>query len=409
MSAVITPPTRHRVIQRHSSTDLAAEITEARATWLEHGLCTLPAARDTAEAAVAQLYRWCGYPEPEFVWTTSPPAAVELITAEGLTASVSLSRDSASRRIADRISRARERVTGERPGQRFPFLGLRAARELRVAPHAAAEMTIQESLDAGIGPRAMIRTAVQNSLRTSLFDGIAATIRTKMRPLNGVVAWYGQHEAHRVAICDALWRCGVARASAFDHATVDMQATLATSTGWWWPFDDVCVLAERPIAIHTEPTPAGLHGERRLHHPDRRAVEFVDGTGVHVVHGTVVPDWVIDDPSPEKIARERNVEVRRTAIERIGWDTYIDAAGLRLVDQSPDPGNPGGALQLYSTPPEWRTNEKILLAVNGSRERDGHRRRYGLQIPGWISTAVDAAGWTYGLRGAHYAGLLRRT
>ncbi|MEV2265858.1 hypothetical protein [Nonomuraea africana] len=34
---------------------------------------------------------------------------------------------------------------------------------------------------------------------------------------------------------------------------------------------------------------------------------------------------------PVRIAEEPNIEVRRCAIERLGWDVYIERAGLRLV------------------------------------------------------------------------------
>jgi hypothetical protein len=101
--------------------------------------------------------------------------------------------------------------------------------------------------------------------------------------------------------------------------------------------------------------------------------------------------------------------VRRSAIERIGWDTYLEQAGLRLVDTGQDPGNPGCTLELYAAPEGWQDGGRILLAVNGSRERDGRRRRYGLRVPAAFTSAIDAAGWTYGLAGADYARLLRRT
>jgi hypothetical protein len=48
-------------------------------------------------------------------------------------------------------------------------------------------------------------------------------------------------------------------------------------------------------------------------------------------------------------------------------------------------------------------------AVNGSVERDGHRRRYGLTVPADIDDPIAAAAWSYGLAGADYARLLRRT
>ncbi|GAA2858273.1 hypothetical protein GCM10020220_054280 [Nonomuraea rubra] len=51
----------------------------------------------------------------------------------------------------------------------------------------------------------------------------------------------------------------------------------------------------------------------------------------------------------------------------------------------------------------------MLVAVNGSVERDGRRRRYGLTVPGHFTDPLAAAGWTYGLSAEQYSRLLRRT
>ncbi len=265
------------------------------------------------------------------------------------------------------------------------------------------------SVRAGIGLNPIIRATVWDSLRTSLFDGVAAAIRTLMPPLVGGIPWYGQQEAHRIAYYDIYRRLGLATFQPQDNDLLDALVALTESTGWWWAFDDVCVMSERPTALHSEPIPDRVHGERRLHHHDEPALQFADGSAAYVLNGTIVPDWVVLDPSVERITVERNVEIRRSAIERIGWDNYIDAAGLALVDNSDDPGNEGCILQLFATPAGWGGEGRVLLAVNGSRERDGQRRRYGLYVPGEFSSALDAAGWTYGLSGENYAQLLRRT
>ena len=102
--------------------------------------------------------------------------------------------------------------------------------------------------------------------------------------------------------------------------------------------------------------------------------------------------------------------MRRCAIEVLGWDVYIAQAGLALVATAPDPGNPGCTLRLYEMPPGPNGRlSRLLLVVNGSVERDGNRRRYGLGVPADIDDPVAAAGWTYGLTGEQYARLVRRT
>ena len=380
-----------------------------RDRWLTHGLKAGPSDRTTAESAVAQLYQRSGYLEPRFVWVPSPAAAAALITARTSAASAGV-----AGRIATVLSDSRHRMDQridrrhiEWPGQ-YSYSDLNAHRDGR-ARAVLARRSPTDAARAGISPDPIIRRTVRKSLHTSLFDGAAAAIRSLKPHSCGGITWYGQQEAHRVAYYDIYRSFHLLEFGCEDTELLDIQSALVESTGWWWAFDDIAVMSERPTALHCEPIPDPVHGEVRLHNSSSPAVEFGDGSGVHVLNGTVVPTWVIHDPTVDRITVERNVEIRRSAIERIGWDTYLERAGLRLIDTDDDPGNPGCTLQLFATPEGWGGEGRILLAVNGSRERDGERRRYGLAVPGAFSSAVDAAGWTYGLAGADYGRLLRRT
>ena len=392
-------------VSRHRSS-FTENLDVVRNVWLERGLCAGPSDRGAAEWAVRQLYRRSGFPEPEFVWVPSPLAGSDLILAEGLSASVSLDSKrihSACARMASMLSDSRRRMDAIITRRRSDWPNERRGNE------NAHTHILWDSARPTISPDRIIRAAVWDSLRTSLFDGVAAAIRTVCAPVAGSVTWYGQQEAHRIAYYDAYRRCGLASFDTGDDELLDIQTALAGATGWWWAFDTLCVMSERPTALHAEPIPGRVHSEHRMHDWDSPAIQFGDGNGVYVQHGTIVPSWVVLDPTAEHIADERNIEVRRCAIERIGWDTYIDMAGLSLVDQADDPGNAGSTLRLYASPDGWGRGDRILLAVNGSPKRDGQRRRYGLCVPGWFSSAVDAAGWTYGIAGVDYARLVRRT
>jgi hypothetical protein len=181
------------------------------------------------------------------------------------------------------------------------------------------------------------------------------------------------------------------------------------TAGWWWPHMDFVLVCDRPLEVHTD---AGLDDDApgRLHNADGPAVVWRDGWSLHFWHGVRVPAWVVERPTVAAVHAEPNVEVRRCAIEALGWDTYVGQARLVLVDAAPDPGNPGQQIELYQVPESvWGTPTRVLLATNGSPERDGTRRRYGLPVPAGISTAVHAAAWTYGLDPDQYARLARRT
>lgn len=225
--------------------------------------------------------------------------------------------------------------------------------------------------------------------RQTIRDGVAGLIRAAIpEPLG--LHWYGQQDAYWVNPDP-------------DDPEPAAWATLVRSCGWWWPRQGACVVTERPLALRFD-------DGQRLHSATGPAVAYPDGWAVYAWHGTRVPSWVIEDPAADRIDREPNVEVRRCAIERLGWPAYLAQAGLRPVSRAPDPGNPGCELQLYDLPEQrGETPSRLLLAVNGSVERDGTRRRYGLRVPAGFDHPLDAAGWSYGLTGAQYAGLLRRT
>ncbi|WIX85436.1 DUF6745 domain-containing protein [Amycolatopsis sp. DG1A-15b] len=225
--------------------------------------------------------------------------------------------------------------------------------------------------------------------RQTVKESVAGLIRAAI-PRSLGLHWYGQQDAYWV-----VPRSG--------DPELELWATLVRSCGWWWPRDGVCVVAERPLAIHTD-------DGHRLHNGSGPAVVYPDGWGVHAWHGTRVPSWVVEDPTADRIDRESNVEVRRCAIEHLGWAAYIEQAGLRISSRAPDPGNPGCELRLYDLPQRnGQAPSRLLLAVNGSVERDGTRRRYGLRVPAEFDHPLDAAGWSYGLTGAQYARLQRRT
>ncbi len=306
--------------------------------WLDHALCTDPADRPAAEAAITRLYAELNAPPPAFVWVGSPAAAAKVVPpSPPLVADGPQPFES---RMATLVSDLRARLPRG--------VGYRGIGRVTAMIHAA--------VDAPLG-----------------------------------LHWRGQHDIH--------WVARVFEPSPW--------VTLARSCGWWWPRADVCVVAERPTVLRTEP---GDDGEERLHADDGPAVRYPDGFTVHAWHGTRVPSWVFDDLSVERITAETNVEVRRCAIERIGWPAFVEQAALRLVSSARDPGNPGAELRLYDLPYQrWGRPTRLLLAIKGSVERDGTRRQYGLRVPAWFDDPLDAAGWTYGLTGAQYRRLLRRT
>lgn len=343
------------------------DIVRLRTEWLGHALSTAGADRAAAEEAIGQLYGRLGQGPPEFVWIGSPGAVGTVLEPSP----VELRSDREwplESRLASMLSDMRQRL------------------DARLTRH---DLSV---VDRGV------RQMLSDSVRTA----VAGRMRAELTVGHGL-CWYGQQDADWVAYYQVCQRVLGIPYHERDAEQLELWATIARSCGWWWPREGRCVIAERPLAIRTE----AVDDQLRLHDDSGPAVVFPDGWSVHCWHGTRVPGWAVVNPTVEKIAAERNIETRRCAIEQLGWPDYIDQAGLRLLGRAPDPGNPGCELRLYDDQPHLRS--RLLLAVNGSVERDGTRRRYGLRVPPWLDDPVEAAGWSYGLTGAQYSRLLRRT
>ncbi|MFI6094395.1 DUF6745 domain-containing protein [Lentzea sp. NPDC051213] len=188
---------------------------------------------------------------------------------------------------------------------------------------------------------------------------LASDLRYELRQRTG---WQGQAQRARVreslvSLVKSTMPVSLGLGWCGQHDT-DLWQTLARSTGWWWPREDVCVMAERPVAMHVD--------EDSLPHNDNGpAIAFADGSCAYAWHGTP----------------------------------------LTPIASAHDPANPGFHLTLHDLPERAR----LLVVVNGSVERDGTRRRYGLRVPQWFRHPVEAAAWTYGLEPDQYLQLLRRT
>lgn len=398
-----------------SSADRLTLACDLRDTWLSHSLAARPADRVNAEAAVGELYALIGEPPPRFEWVPSPTAALTVL--HGLPYQRPSTMVRATRmpalfaewpvpaRLATLASTMREALDA-RAGSRPPSWA-----PLRPALVTARNSSPQQALRERIPFDTVYEAAVCEPLAASLRDCVVPLLRAGTLPGDNLpLTWYGQHDAYWIADHEIRARINAVRYRSRDLRRLEPWAALARSTGWWWPGDGWCVMAERPVEVHTEPLPGSIHGAVRLHRDDGPAVRFADGAAVHVLHGTGVPEWVFTDPTVERIHAEANVEVRRSAIERIGWDAYVARAGLRHLAVAPDPGNRAAELHLYETPPQtWGRPARLLLVVNGSVEPDGTHRRYGLGVPAHFDDPVAAAGWCYGLSGEMYRHLARRT
>lgn len=172
----------------------------------------------------------------------------------------------------------------------------------------------------------------------------------------------------------------------------------ASGAGYWWPHRQFVIVADRPTSITRERIGPDGWGSHQLHNDTGPAIAWGDEWAVWSWHGINVPQWVIDDPTVERIHAETNTEIRRCAIESHGWDRYLDHSGATLIDTADDPGNPGHTLELYAggiLGSLYDEPVRLLVMDNASLDRNGTRRRFAETVPDHIGSAIDAAAWQF--------------
>lgn len=382
-------------------------------------LCTNPVDRSAAKATIGRLYELAGHAAPRFIWCESPASALLAIKLlSDATASLHWSHGSLRktalqtclvREVEESLRRSLKESLGRRGEHLSPTL-LQGALVglLELLPARALQDLIREPLGD------LIRGPLGDSVRDSLparawpHSGDPALVRhPELNTLWDHLA--GQHDS-RIVQFEAPRRLGLVSYGGRDSEWLELWCALARSCGWWWPYERVCVVAERPAVIHAE-QPGGERGQLQLHCPDGPAMLFRDGWAVHAWHGRLVPATLVEEGwGIPAILAERNAEIRRCAIEKLGWDEVEQH--LIPVASAPDPGNPGQVLTLCDLPmafqDTFRGAVRLLLCSNGTPEADGTRRRFGLTVPAHHTDPVAAAAETYGWSREEYASLARR-
>lgn len=349
--------------------------------------------RPAAEKAVRELYRAYSYGDPIIVWCASPQAAVRNMQL--------YTRYATKRFIPTRL------LTRAHPE-------LNSVLEQLPKMRRANLPSLDNSTTAGF--RAEFLNLAANKMKyhsawtwdehapTELYAHATAEFRSKIENIS----------AYRRALYQFIYDRYYFPQMLIDmHALLDSWLRIAVSTVWtqphnppqltdlfsdvyrsvhaWWPSQGIVFVSDRPTVFN-------LDAQQRLHCEDGVALGYSDGFGVWSWHGQTVPkNLILGLWTPRDILHMPNIEVRRCALERMGWEWFIREANLAPIGESmPDPGNPGQTITLYQAPENlYRTPVRLLVCTNGTVERDGTRRTFGLTVPGWILTPLEAAAWIH--------------
>jgi hypothetical protein len=169
--------------------------------------------------------------------------------------------------------------------------------------------------------------------------------------------------------------------SQIESELLDLWAAVLESCGWWWPCENVCVVAERPTAV------ANLR-RGQLHCDHGPVIRFRDGFSLWYLHDVPVPWWLVELPEgeidPRWLVTISNADVRREFIRKIGIDRVCYSLKAQCVDQ-------------YG-------NYELLLLDLGDRRRRPYLKMLNPSIGTWhvegvapsCTTVLEALAWRNG-------------
>jgi hypothetical protein len=258
---------------------------------LAWGRCTDPANKPEAERVVMEFYAKIGKPTPRFWWCQSP---------------------------------------------------WQAQMVMNIAKNAKA---LPDNLRANLGDN------LRANLRDNLGDNLWANLRANLRDNLGdnlgdnkleyfPMELWGQMELYWISYYSFAPTIGI-KFTPDQQALLNNWESLGHSSGFWFPFEGICFMCDRPEKI-------GLDAQGRMHDDKEHSVRYRDGWGVSAVHGQRVPDWIISNPeliTAEKIKQEENAEVRRVMIDLFGSLKYLHETKAKMVHADVWHGLPRGLFE----------------------------------------------------------------
>ena len=97
---------------------------------------------------------------------------------------------------------------------------------------------------------------------------------------------------------------------------------------YFFVFKDHVFISEKPTEIYFKGT--------RLHNEKGMAVKYSDGWGLYSINGMSVPSWLVETPAeqidPQKALDEKNADVQREIIRKVGYERVMKVAGAKTID-----------------------------------------------------------------------------
>jgi len=115
---------------------------------------------------------------------------------------------------------------------------------------------------------------------------------------------------------------------------------VAGTCGWWWPFENACIITPKPSAIRKN--------DNGLHCDGGPALSYTDAWHLWCLNGVRVPQWLAETTAeqldPKKVVELTNAEVRREFVRKVGMERLWYKLQPTVIDE--EAFDVGGQYQL---------------------------------------------------------------
>jgi hypothetical protein len=267
--------------------------------WRRIGMSTARADREAAERAVVQAYTIVGLPAPtRFVWVKSPMAgAVAAAQCANIFQSVNQRvwrkpQEFMSKKLwgkAQDSNAIDQWIEIDNFITKSPLMGLRNNVMMPIC-----QQIVDQQSEKNQQARASVFVSGRHSasnLSAEVWNGTMTALRAELsakenQRLESAPTWeriteqlqacgFGGMDAIFLALLDYAHLAG------FQLRDIEGISNVAKSAGFWWSFNDFCILSDRPKTI-------ALNKQGQLHQERGMAVEYLDGWGVYSLNGRKV-------------------------------------------------------------------------------------------------------------------------
>jgi len=321
--------------------------------WVKIGLNTEPANRVEAEKGIELAYKIAGLKKPKIVWTLSPlSSGITRYCVFGILKNITNSvgdsmvnsvgdsvRDSVRDSVGDSmvnsvgnsmVNSVRDSVGDSVWNSVWDSVWNSVRDSVRISVGDSVANSVRDSVRISVGNSVWnsvwdsVRISVRDSVRISVGDSVANSVRDSVGD-----SVYGQHDASWLGFYDYF----------YNELNLKSQTKklnglwlIAKNANWFLPHKNICWISERHDICKLK--------DGKIHSINSPAIHYLDGFEIYALNGVRLPKEIVMTPAekidPKIILTEKNAEIRRELVRKIGIERVIYKLGAKSLDKSGD-------------------------------------------------------------------------